>query len=539
MFIIKNKIRRKFIMKNKNMLIFVISALLCLPIFLFADTETEPNDAWDATGVLEVENGVHDGEINPGSDEDYWAFQASEGDFVEVSTVGLTTLDTKLWIYDTDGVTELEYNDDFGGLQSYVSHTMDEDGTYYFRVGSWSNNTGAYGVELSGANLPVHYDNDLQARWVTGDANPVEGVESIYEVMVKNPGILAQSGTNYTVKLFLEGDIEIGTAPGEDIDPGEQIGIDIPWTPAAPGETYVYGYVDFAADEYLDNNTTSDFPVNVQANYDLVGVSVTGNAIPTEGIESIYTITVFNQGSDVADTYTVELYLEGDIFIGSVAGTTINSGETIEYDIPWTPPASGVTYLYGYVDYALDEDNTNNTTPDFDVNVQSAGTIVVSVGDGTNTSYQIPANFFYRSSLSECWYYPEEIDFGGLITQVGYHTNWVTDLNDMPIRIWMGETTQPQALVGWIPAGDLTLVFDGTIDLPPGDNNILFPLDTFFGYSGANNLVVMVQRPMDTEYHSSSNVWYITNDVFHPAGTVLNDLPNIGFYFDSTPTGSL
>jgi hypothetical protein len=178
MFIIKNKIRRKFIMKNKNMLIFVISALLCLPIFLFADTETEPNDAWDATGVLEVENGVHDGEINPGSDEDYWAFQASEGDFVEVSTVGLTTLDTKLWIYDTDGVTELEYNDDFGGLQSYVSHTMDEDGTYYFRVGSWSNNTGAYGVELSGANLPVHYDNDLQARWVTGDANPVEGVES-------------------------------------------------------------------------------------------------------------------------------------------------------------------------------------------------------------------------------------------------------------------------------------------------------------------------------------------------------------------------
>jgi hypothetical protein len=122
----------------------------------------------------------------------------------------------------------------------------------------------------------------------------------------------------------------------------------------------------------------------------------------------------------------------------------------------------------------------------------------------------------------------------------------------------MGETTQPQALIGWIPAGDLTLVFDGTIDLPPGENDILIPLDTFFGYSGANNLVVMVQRPMDTQYYSSMDTWYITNDVFHPArtihyhsdwdemdpynpseGYVLNDLPNIGFYFDSTPTGSL
>ncbi len=233
-------------MKNKNMLIFIISALLCLPIFLFADTETEPNGAWDATGVIEVENGVHDGEINPGTDLDYWAFQATEGDFVEVSTVGLTTLDTQLWLYDTDGVTQLEYNDDFGGLQSYISHTISEDGTYYFTVGSWSTNTGPYGVELSGANLPVHYDNDLQARWVTGDANPVEGVESIYEVMVKNPGNLAQSGTDYTVKLFLEGDIEIGTAPGENIEPGEQIGIDIPWTPPAAGVTYLYGYVDYA-----------------------------------------------------------------------------------------------------------------------------------------------------------------------------------------------------------------------------------------------------------------------------------------------------
>ncbi|MCK4695715.1 MAG: carboxypeptidase-like regulatory domain-containing protein, partial [Candidatus Cloacimonetes bacterium] len=355
-------------------------------------------------------------------------------------------------IYDTDGVTELEYNDDTGGLQSYVSHTMDEDGTYYFRVGSFSTGTGAYGVELSGANLPVHFDNDLQARWVTGNAIPTEEIESIYEVMIRNPGNLAQLGTDYTVSLFLEGDIEIGTAPGEDIDPGEQIGFEIPWTPESSGVTYIYGVVNFAADEYLDNNVTDNF----------------------------------------------------------------------------------------------------------DVNVQSAGTIVIPVGDGTSTSYQIPANFFYQSSLSECWYYPEEIDFGGLITQIGYHTNWVTDLQDKPIRIWMGETTQPQALIGWIPAGDLTLVFDGTIDLPPGENDILIPLDTFFGYSGANNLVVMVQRPMDTQYYPSSNTWYITNDVFHPArtvhyysdwdemdpynpsgGYVLNDLPNIGFYFDSTPTGSL
>ncbi|MCK4694891.1 MAG: carboxypeptidase regulatory-like domain-containing protein, partial [Candidatus Cloacimonetes bacterium] len=232
--------------------------------------------------------------------------------------------------------------------------------------------------------------------------------------------------------------------------------------------------------------------------------------------------------------------------------------ETIEYDIPWTPPAPGVTYLYGYVDYALDEDNTNNTTPNFDVNVQSASTIVINVGDGNVMLNTIPANFYYRNSLAEMWYYPEEINLGGLITQLGYHTDWVSNLSDMPVRIWINESTQPQAAVGWIPAGDMTLVFDGTINLPPGENDILFPLDTFFGYSGSDNLVILFQRPMDSEYYLTTDTWYITNDVMHPSRTVhyysdsteldpynpsggnlINDFPNIGLYFNPTPTGSL
>jgi len=302
------------------------------------------------------------------------------------------------------------------------------------------------------------------------------------------------------------------------------------------------------------------FTIDPTLDNDLVAEAVLGNTTPTEGDETIYNVFIKNQGNlaQAGTDYAVELYNADDDLIGSVPGLDLAPGEQGSVEIIWVPDITGATFIYGVVDLPIDENINNNTTDPFNVIVQSAGTIVISVGSGTELSYQIPANFFYRSSLSECWYYPEEINFGGLITQLGYYTNWFTDLQDMPLRVWMGETTQPQGAIGWIPADQLTLVFDGTIDLSPGENDIFLALDTFFGYSGADNLVIMMERPMDNAYYSSSDTWYTSNDVYHPArtihyynditapdpynpqtGNVLNVLPNIGLYFDNTPTGSL
>jgi hypothetical protein len=302
------------------------------------------------------------------------------------------------------------------------------------------------------------------------------------------------------------------------------------------------------------------FVIDPTLDNDLLALNVSGNTTPTEETESIYDIYLKNQGNlnQSGVDYTVELYDADDDLIGSTEGIDLDAGEDGSVQIPWTPDLTGATYIYGYINFEADENQTNNTTEYFDVNVQSLGTTLISIGTGTELSYQIPANFFYRSSLTECWYYPEEINYGGLLTQLVYHTNWVTNLDDMPLRIWMGETTQPQGVIGWIPADQLQLVFDGNIDLPPGENDIFFPLDNFFPYSGADNLVVMMERPMDNQYYSSSDRWYISNDVYHPGRTiyyysdyeapdpynppvanVLNALPNIGLFFDGTPTGSL
>jgi carboxypeptidase family protein/flagellar hook capping protein FlgD len=302
------------------------------------------------------------------------------------------------------------------------------------------------------------------------------------------------------------------------------------------------------------------FTVEPTLDNDLVALGLSGNTTPSEGTESIYDVHVHNQGNfdQPGAAYSVMLYDADDELIGSAPGIYLEAGDAGVVQIPWIPYLTGATYIYGYIDFANDENLTNNTSDNFDVNVQSMGTIVISIGQATTLSYLIPANFYYQSSLSECWYYPEEIDHGGLITQLGYFTNWSTSLENTPMKIWMGETEQPQAAIGWVPAGDLQLVFDGEIDFSPGENDLLIPLDNFFPYSGADNLVIMMERPMDTQYYSSSDTWYITEDVYHPArsihyfsdweaadpfappeGNVISAFPDIGLYFDDTPTGSL
>ena len=53
----------------------------------------------------------------------------------------------------------------------------------------------------------------------------------------------------------------------------------------------------------------------------------------------------------------------------------------------------------------------------------------------------------------------------------------------------------------------MTLVFDGNITYPSGINTITIPLQTPYMHT-PGNLVMMVQRPMDTQYYSSSDNFY-------------------------------
>lgn len=244
--------------------------------------------------------------------------------------------------------------------------------------------------------------------------------------------------------------------------------------------------------------------------HDLGALSISGNTTPSAQSASPYTISIKNNGSSTESTYTVKLMQEGNVELASVAGPSIAPQEILTVSIPWTPTATGPTYLYGKVEMTGDEIATNNQTANLNVVVQQAGVVAVTVGNGGSTG-RIPLDMYYKNSLFETVYLASELNIGGLITGIQFYNNFSTNLPAMPTNIWMAETTQTDLAGGWIPSTQMTQVFTGNVDYPNGQNPINITLTTPFVYGGGN-LAVMVERPMDTDWHSSSDV-FVTQTV--------------------------
>lgn len=88
------------------------------------------------------------GEIYPGTDIDMFCFPAALGVSFTISTGG--SLDTVLTLYDTDGVTIIDSDDDGGvgslSLINWTNSARDDD--YYIGVSSYGSNTGEYTLSI-------------------------------------------------------------------------------------------------------------------------------------------------------------------------------------------------------------------------------------------------------------------------------------------------------------------------------------------------------------------------------------------------------
>ncbi len=228
---------------------------------------------------------------------------------------------------------------------------------------------------------------------------------------------------------------------------------------------------------------------------------------------------------------------EGGVLLGSVPGVPINSLQTLDFTINWTPTETGATYIYGEVEMLNDEIGINNQTPHLYVDVNPEETVVITVGTG-NSIGRIPMDFYHYNSLFETIYLSSELNIGGLITDIQFYNNFVTNLPNKPTNIWLGETLEADLSAGWIPSNQLTQVFSGNVNYPIGQNEILIHLDTPYPYGGAN-LVLMVERPLDTQYYSSLDVFRtqsstLTNRALYVYGNTLDFDPTNPYI--TTPT---
>ncbi len=130
----------------------------------------------------------------------------------------------------------------------------------------------------------------------------------------------------------------------------------------------------------------------------------------------------------------------------------------------------------------------------------------ITIGTGTDLA-RIPVDMYYKTSYFQMLIYPSDIDdFTGLITGIKFYNNFVSDLPGKDTKIWIQGTSMPSLLSGWVPLSDESrLVYDAPTHYPSGTNEIYFGfMEDFYHFDG-RNLLITVQRPLDTDYHSTDD----------------------------------
>lgn len=301
---------------------------------------------------------------------------------------------------------------------------------------------------------------------------------------------------------------------------------------------------------YIDNVVLEALLQN-----DLAALSITGDNTPNVGFTTNYNITVFNCGLNTQNDYQVKLMKEGGIELGSVEGPTLAGNNQVIVTIPWTPTVIENTNLYGKIVLASDQNTNNDQTSNLMVTVQNANTALVVVGSGNQLSNYAPVNMADHSSLYENIYRQDELNQAGLISIVNFYNVFVNNCLNKATKIWLGLTTQNDLSNGWIPANQLTLVFDGNVDFPSGTNTISIVLQQPFTLAAGYNLVMMVQRCYDPLTYGFWENFYCQTDTYNrtrladsseeidpnnpPVGNFSAQFPKTGFYLTPGGAGNL
>ena len=235
---------------------------------------------------------------------------------------------------------------------------------------------------------------------------------------------------------------------------------------------------------------------------DLFAWEISGEDAATVGIETSYTVRIKNNGTAAQDDYSVKIMGPGEVELASIAGPPINSMQVLDVVVPWTPTTEGHTLIYGKVVLSGDEVAQNDETRPLEIHVQPGDTQTVTIGTG-DTLARYPVDFYFRGSLYQAIYMQDELGFtSGTITSLAVYNNFATDRPDGTTKIYLGSTGEQELSTGFIPATELTLVYDGNVDYPSGENTITIHLQTPYEHV-PGNLVMMWYRPLDIDYTSN------------------------------------
>jgi hypothetical protein len=245
---------------------------------------------------------------------------------------------------------------------------------------------------------------------------------------------------------------------------------------------------------------------------DLAALSLSGNHLPAVGETSLYSLRIRNNSLQTLSNYTVKLIGPDETELFSGTGDPLNSLQSVDYQIPWTPTTTGTYAIHGKVELTADAFTDNNQTRPLQLTILPENNHTVTIGAGDELECH-PMNFGSSNGLFETIYRADELGFdSGTITSITIYNNFSVDVGSKHTAIYLGSTDQLDLALSPIQASELTQVFDGYIDYPQGENAINIPLQTPYMYTGGN-LVLFFHHTWDDPDYFHQNQFFKCQDM--------------------------
>lgn len=240
----------------------------------------------------------------------------------------------------------------------------------------------------------------------------------------------------------------------------------------------------------------------------LAAVSISGPEKPMAKKESVYTVRVENRGTDKAYAYRVTLVdKNGEELNHKDVAVTLNSGEYADVEVAWTPQVADTTAICGVVrTWPDDEYADDNTTDYMTVIVREAfDGDVVGIGlESSSTASSSPFDLSNQYAAALNIYSADEIGENKdmLIQKMAWPYDALyqySDVETIPVRIYLANTDLTNTKDGWIPEEQLTLVYDGITSIAQkSTGDMTIALDEPFKYEAGKNLAVLTAVNCDT-----------------------------------------
>ncbi|WP_250435694.1 T9SS-dependent choice-of-anchor J family protein [Hanstruepera flava] len=249
---------------------------------------------------------------------------------------------------------------------------------------------------------------------------------------------------------------------------------------------------------------TSDAKLYQYSN-DLKVVNGDMNFIARQNVSESFPCRIKNLGQNnvLGSDYTIKLMEAPNTELTSVSGVNINSLQEAIINIDYSFTSISNKRLYFEIEYASDQNLSNNTFREATVSIVPNTVEINTIGE-LEEYFFVPfspggsTQTLGEDDLTEAMFYNTEFNSPGYAYGVAYKYDNILPADKVtqyPLKVWVKQTSDTNLSGGFSQTEELVLVYDGVAEILPGFNKDLYiPFNEPILLNGIENVVVRVYQ---------------------------------------------